>query len=84
MRNPEKHTPDLFADATLNGFTKRDLGGGKFELLDGSLVVHVEPSGDGKFQASHLSARSSPHLRGIEGVVAWASNIRNDGSRSAS
>lgn len=145
MKNPEKHTPDLFGDADehgevppgkrvydlsgvpeselrdmwrktgvpkdrqdelirqiadkaksgakvgpftvggdgMGGFKKRDLGDGGFELHDGNMIVTASPTGEGKYQASHRSARSSPHLRGIEGVVAWASNIREDSKRAS-
>ena len=79
-RAAEQPTPQQQAD--LSGFTREDRGGGAFDLVDGNMRVRVEPTEKGKYQARFGSARSSPHLQGVEGAVAWAATYREDGSKS--
>lgn len=62
------------------GFERTPTGNGSFTLKDGNLLVKVEAMGQGKFQASHGSAKSSPHINSEQGAVDWAANLR-DASR---
>lgn len=66
----------------LKGFAKTDNPDGSFALSDGNMVVRVEPTGDGKYQASFRGARSTTHLQGVAGAVAWAASVREDGQRT--
>ena len=55
---------------------------GTFELRDGNMVVRVEPTENGKYQASFRGVKSSPHLQGIQGAVDWADAYRQESIRS--
>jgi hypothetical protein len=59
------------------GFERTPTGNGNFTLKDGNLLVKVEAMGGGKFQASHGSAKSSPHINSEQGAVDWAANLRD-------
>ena len=59
------------------GFKRVDAGYGKFELHDGNMVVKVESTSSGKYQASFRGAKSSPHLVGEQGAIDWAASYRN-------
>ena len=59
------------------GFERTPTGNGNFTLKDGNLLVKVEAMGNGKFQASHGSAKSSPHINSEQGAVDWAANLRD-------
>lgn len=64
------------------GFERTPTGNGNFTLKDGNLLVKVEAMGGGKFQASHASAKSSPHINSEQGAVDWAANLRDSGKKT--
>jgi hypothetical protein len=55
---------------------------GAFELRDGNMIVRVEPTENGKYQASFRGAKSSPHLQGVQGAVDWADAYRAESIRT--
>lgn len=65
------------------GFDQKDSGNGSFTLTDGNMTVTVQPTGDGKYQASFNGAKSSPHLQGVQGAVDWADAYRSEAQRVA-
>ena len=70
------------AEIDLKGFSKQDESNGAFKLSDGNMTVSVEPTENGKYQASFRGSKSSPHLQGIQGAVDWADAYRSESERA--
>jgi hypothetical protein len=77
----QKAEPEVEA-VDYKGFERIELSSGGFELRDGNMAVRVESIGQGKYQASFRSAKSTPHLRNEQDVVDWAAAIRGESKRT--